>query len=337
LFFHGIIISKYQYFYINFDIIIFYIMTIIPSTNLFPLPPGIIGDTLGQKPWEARSGMQAVAYENYIIRSILFNNETPEQRKVRHNLLYDANDVSLTGGIRERIDKLRGQIVGLQDDGQLTEAAIRASKRLNQAITVEDMRRAAGKRIPELQTQLRALNNDKLGLIKTYALPTKQIEKNFVPPGQTGFECVPTTIHAIGRKLLGNKWPFRTVEETHGAFEQIVPANRWFDPMLIETLIWNLYREKHLPILARMCSEPLTLMAGLSVGGMAVGKDISWAHVLLIEDWWMNKGTINFINGNTFGGGSVNPNVTLEEEDATFFDPLDISQKAVTIIFPVPE
>ncbi len=279
-----------------------------------------IGDPLGLQPADADPSVRTIAEYNHRVRSSLFGHETPEQRTLRIEMFgADLNSglIKEIKGKRVLVDKLKS----FTSD----QYALLAQKR-----SMQEAETIVRDRLNREQGSLDELNERKLDLVRRYNPVSRKATRIFAPPNQTGYTCVPTSLHEVGSRVVGASWPFRSVTETQQEFDNFTHGE-WTNPSRIGEFVRHL-NQQGIPVGAKSCIEPLTLNAGLQVGGMAVAKHQDWAHVYIIEDFEKQEGDLGFIVGNTLGG-TVREGVGLTEVDRSFFKPDEIN--AVTVIVPL--
>lgn len=278
------------------------------------------GDPLGLQPVDAAPAFRPIAEYNYRVRSALFGHETREQRQLRTEMF----GVDLSSGLMEAIKEKRVLIDKLKNftSEQYTKLA--------QGRTLQEAQAIVKERLGREQQNLSELNGNKLDLVRRYNPARRRAEREFAPPNQTGYTCVPTSLHEVGRRVIGERWPFKSATETQKEFDGFTHGD-WTNPSRIGEFVRHL-NQQGVPVGARSCVEPLTLTAGLQTGGMAVAKHQDWAHVYIIEDFEQQGRDLEFIVGNTLGG-SVRKGVGLVEVDQSFFKPDEIN--AVTVVVPL--
>lgn len=281
----------------------------------------LIGDPLGLQPADAPSVFRGIAKYNYLVRSVLFGQESPEQRQVRIGMF----GTDLNSGVMGQITEKRALIVKLEEFTPQQYAKLAEGRSLAGAY------KAIAERLERERQELDTLNQGKLRLVKAYASPTRTPQQIFYPPKQKGYTCVPTALHEVGRRIAGKDWPFQSVEAIRSEFDQLTHGD-WTNPTRIAEFVRYLGDRKRVPLLARSCLEPLTLVAGIQAGGMAVAKHQGWEHVYIVEDFGRKGGgDLQFVVGSTLGG-VLDEEVSLEEVDRTYFKPQEIN--AVTVILP---
>lgn len=277
------------------------------------------GDPLGAQPADVPVLLRPIAEYNHKVRSILFGDETDEQRQLRIEML--GHD--LQSGLMKKIEDKRARIDKLK---LLTEEQRR---KLSSTLSMSEINTYVDKLILQEETALIELNAIKLQIVRKYHTTDRHAERIFAPTAQSGYTCVPLSLHEVCSRILGADWPFKTMDETQSSFSAFCNGD-WTNPSMIANFISDCSR-KGIPIAARSCSEPMTLMAGLKADGMAIAKHQDWAHVYIIEDFAKQADDIGFVIGNTLGG-SVRRGVSLTEVDRTFLKPTE--HHAVTIIIP---
>lgn len=281
------------------------------------------GDPLGLQPKDASPQFRDIATYNHLVRSTIFGNEKPEERKIRISMFGTDLDSGLMGEIaalRTMIDRLTN----------FTPAQYEALCKKQADRTMEEAQEIVHERLKKELANLSLLNRQKLELTKQYNPDLRTPGNEFNPPNQTGYTCVPTSLHEVGKRVI-KEWPFKSMAETQKAFGDQVHGE-WTNPSTINEFIRAL-NQQGVPVAARYCTEPLTLTAGIRAGGMAVAKHQDWDHVYIIEDFGKeNDHDLKFVVGNTHGG-TVKNGVSLTEIDESFFKPSQIN--SVTVIVPV--
>lgn len=279
-----------------------------------------IDDPLGLQPEDANPAFKPLAEYNYRVRSALFGRENPEQRQIRTEMF----GADLSSGLMEAIKEKRVLIEKLRNFTPEQYA------RLAQGRSLQEAQALVKERLEREQQNLGGLNGNKLELVRRYNPAKRRAERVFAPPNQTGYTCVPTSLHEVGTRVIGERWPFKSATETQREFDNFTRGD-WTNPSRIGEFVRHL-NQQGVPVGARSCVEPLTLTAGLQVGGMAVAKHQDWAHVYIIEDFERQERDLEFAVGNTLGG-TVRKRVGLVEVDQTFFKPDEIN--AVTVVVPL--
>lgn len=168
-------------------------------------------------------------------------------------------------------------------------------------------------------------------VVKVYFGDTERIAvRRFTPTIQSGYTCVPTSLHEVGKRILGDRWPYDTAEMTKNALSEATGGD-FTNPSKIYALIGELF-EKGFPIVSGTCTEPLSLLAGVKAGGMAIAKHESEDHVYIIEDIGKTQGgNVFFVVGNSLDG-SVSEMPLIEAIEKFF-----LQGYGTTVIVPIRE
>ncbi len=278
------------------------------------------GDPLGLQPADADPVFRSIAEYNHRVRSVLFGHETPEQRQLRIEMFGE----DLSSGLMETIKEKRVLI------DKLKRFTPEQYAKLTQGRTMREAEAIVRERLEREKQGLGGLNGKKLDLVRRYNPVMRRAMRSFAPPNQTGYTCVPTSLHEVGTRVIGAHWPFKSAIQTQQEFDSFTHGD-WTNPSRIGEFIRHL-NQKGVPVGARGCIEPLTLTAGLHAGGMAVAKHQDWAHAYILEDFENDGKDLEFVVGNTLGG-TVRKRVGLVEVDQSFFKPDEIN--AVTVVVPL--
>jgi hypothetical protein len=274
----------------------------------------LVPDPLGLQPEDASPILKDLAIYNHKVRSFLFGGETEYQREVRVQMFGEDLKSGVMGDLGradyqlQRIEKARGEDrAGFESLGG--EGVLEA-----------------------LRENLAGSNREKLRLVREYNQAPKEVERCFAPQRQVWANCVPFSLHEVGRRAIGDDWPYRSRRQTKRAFGRFTGGD-WQNPSKIRSFVRSLGQEEGAPVGARSCLEPLTLTAGLRAGGMAVAKHQDQGHVLIIEDFERKPdGDLAFVLGDALGG-AVRKGASLEEIDRLFFRP--DQRVAVTLVLPM--
>lgn len=283
------------------------------------------GDPLGLQPKDAWPEFASDAQYHHFVRSIIFGGETPEQRRIRADMF----GPDLLSGLMQEIATIRGKIDPLLD---YTDEEYSKLMSLAVGRTKTEAMQMVQVTLKGRMKTLDELNERKLALVNNYAPEVVISKHGFNPPIQSGYMCVPTSIHTIGKHILKDRWPFDTAEGLKKSYEEKTNA-KYTDADATVRFVRRLYNEGN-QVVARVCNEPLTLIAGLGAGGMALAKIQSQDHVNIIEYVTRKRGEdVTFTIGDTLTG-SNKERVPLREVDATFFKPNQ--GVSVAIIVPIP-
>lgn len=292
------------------------------------------------KPSEIRvlGSVPVITPFNEEVEKVVFGSASNTQKDVKNRMFGEDNLGGLMdemGRVRTKLDKLLERKETIEDDKDKFVSFIMKKKNYNREQAEEftrNMLNITNRELAESTTLLHELNKKKLSLTREYfANTTRTAERSWLPPQQTGYNCVPMGIHLVGKRVLGS-WPFAKWQQTKQAYKTSVGADSWTNPTRIKSFIREINEKGH-SIGAVMCEEPLTLMAALKAGGMAIARQQNWDHVFIIQDYEIDNGEISFIVGSTLGSNNERlKKMSLEELDTTFFKPDQLT--SVTVIVP---